>query len=218
METDVKSDGAPPPNTELAAMLRSLQPMLMEGAFAFCRFGDSKPIPESAVGWFREKEGLTVVLPLADAAGRTVDFEAAWIALGVESSLSSVGLTAAISKALADAGIACNVVAACRHDHLFVPRNRAAEAMEILTNLSEKAMTAKSDLKTEDNPTPQFPKRDPNEGFGCFVSVVVMSICSAAMVLFISSEKTDKLGAGIGVCGLAALGVGVVYIAAHRRG
>jgi uncharacterized protein len=118
---------------ELAAILRSLQPRLMDGAFAFCRLGGAD-VPSSAVGWFREAEGTTVILPLADAQSQRleVDFEAAWIALGVESSLSAVGLTAAVASALAEAGIACNVVAACRHDHLFVPIARADEAMNIL--------------------------------------------------------------------------------------
>ncbi|MFM8747512.1 MAG: hypothetical protein ACKOED_12755 [Aestuariivirga sp.] len=39
---------------------------------------------------------------------------------------------------LADAGIACNVVAALRHDHLFVPAGRADEAQAILQALSAK--------------------------------------------------------------------------------
>lgn len=119
-------------------MLQSLRPKLMDGAFAFCRL-DGAPIPDSTISWFREAEGTTMILPLADAnaAGLAVDFEAAWIALGVESSLSAVGLTAAVATALAAEGIACNVVAACRHDHLFVPISRAADAMRILARLGD---------------------------------------------------------------------------------
>jgi hypothetical protein len=49
--------------------------------------------------------------------------------------LPAGGLAAAVSGALAAAGIACNVVAAVHHDHLFVPQDRAAEAMEILRAL-----------------------------------------------------------------------------------
>ncbi len=47
-----------------------------------------------------------------------------------------MGLTAAVATALAKEGIACNVVAALRHDHLFVPYDRAAEAMEVLKTAS----------------------------------------------------------------------------------
>jgi hypothetical protein len=50
-----------------------------------------------------------------------------------------VGLTAVVSSALAEAGIACNVVAATRHDHLFVPIDRAADALAILRRLQEAA-------------------------------------------------------------------------------
>jgi uncharacterized protein len=119
-------------------MLRSLEPRLMDGVYAFCRL-DGDAVPKSAIGWFREAEGATVILPLADAQaeGFAVDFEAAWIALGVESSLSAVGLTATVATALASEGIACNVVAACRHDHLFVPISLASDAMGVLARLGE---------------------------------------------------------------------------------
>ena len=94
--------------------------------------------PAATVGWFREAEGVSVILPLADAvaAGLSIDFEAAWITLNVESSLAAVGLTAAVSAALAGEGISCNVVAACRHDHLFVPVERVGDAMRVLLNLT----------------------------------------------------------------------------------
>lgn len=47
-----------------------------------------------------------------------------------------MGLTAAVATALADDGIACNVVAGYHHDHLFVPAARAADAMESLVRLA----------------------------------------------------------------------------------
>ena len=52
-----------------------------------------------------------------------------------ESDLEAVGMTAAISRALADAGIACNVLAGSRHDHLLVPWNRRDDAVVILSGL-----------------------------------------------------------------------------------
>jgi hypothetical protein len=54
----------------------------------------------------------------------------------VHSSLQAVGLTAAVATALAERGIACNVVAGFHHDHLFVPHERGAEAMDALAELS----------------------------------------------------------------------------------
>ncbi len=60
---------------------------------------------------------------------------AAWITLRVDSTLEQVGLTALFSRALADTGISCNVLAGLRHDHLLVPADRADEALEVLRGL-----------------------------------------------------------------------------------
>jgi hypothetical protein len=57
--------------------------------------------------------------------------------LTVHSSLEAVGLTAAVSRALTDANISCNVVAAYYHDHIFVPVQDAKRAMETLVKLTK---------------------------------------------------------------------------------
>lgn len=57
------------------------------------------------------------------------------IVLQVHSALDGVGLTAAVSTVLAEAGIACNVVAGFHHDHLFVPADQAVGAMRVLNDL-----------------------------------------------------------------------------------
>ena len=79
----------------------------------------------------REDEGVTVVVAqeAADALGLAYAYVAAWITLEVLSALEAVGLTAAVGRALADAGIGANVVAGFSHDHVFVPHDRADEAM-----------------------------------------------------------------------------------------
>jgi hypothetical protein len=79
-----------------------------------------------------------VILPLAEARalGLPTDLPMACITLTVQSALDGVGLTAAVSGALAEAGIPCNMVAAFHHDHVFVPEDRAGEALAILTALA----------------------------------------------------------------------------------
>ena len=57
------------------------------------------------------------------------------IVLTVHSSLNAVGLTAAVAGALAAAGISANVVAAHYHDHIFVPSERAVDALAVLEQL-----------------------------------------------------------------------------------
>ena len=58
------------------------------------------------------------------------------ITLEVHSSLEAVGFLAAITARLAAAGIGVNPVSACFHDHLFVPAERAEDAMSILEGLA----------------------------------------------------------------------------------
>lgn len=130
------------PIGDLDQLLRSLQPALRPGVFAFCLAPENAPASQlRALASFREDEGLSLILPEADAlaAGLPVRFRAAWISLTVASDLEAVGLTAAVARVLAEAGIACNVVAAVHHDHLFVPVERAQEALACLQALQASA-------------------------------------------------------------------------------
>ena len=63
------------------------------------------------------------------------------ITLMVFSALEGVGLTASVAKALEKKRIPTNVVAATLHDHIFVPSNRAEDAMKALRALQRKAQT-----------------------------------------------------------------------------
>ena len=91
----------------------------------------------AAIATFREDEGVTAIVPsqLADNLGLGgPDF--ARITLMVHSDLEGVGLTATVSGALANAGIACNMVAAFHHDHAFVPANQKLDALAVLRKLA----------------------------------------------------------------------------------
>ncbi len=68
--------------------------------------------------------------------GVAYEFVAAWITLEIHSALEAVGLTAAVSRVLTEAGISANVVAGYTHDHVFVPLDRADDAMRALAELS----------------------------------------------------------------------------------
>lgn len=124
--------------TNLEEMLQMLRPELHEGEYVFCCFAEQPDAgTKDAVMWFREKEGITLIVPkeAADKNCWPYSFVAAWITLTVHSSLDAVGLTAAFSSALAAEGISCNVVAGFYHDHLFVNLKDAKTAMEILNYL-----------------------------------------------------------------------------------
>lgn len=121
--------------TRLDVLLKNLEPSLHSGQYVFCRL-DTLPLDhlDQVVMLFREAEGITVILPqaLADALELEYSFVASWITLRVHSALEAVGLTAAFSRALAEHGISCNVVAAFYHDHIFVDRREAEKAMAVL--------------------------------------------------------------------------------------
>ena len=107
-------------------MLAGMAPVLDAQAWRFLVVEGEAPADAFAL--IREDEGTTAIVP--DQGG---DF--ARITLTVHSALDGVGLTAAVSGALAAAGIACNVVAGFHHDHLFVPWERRAEALASLLAL-----------------------------------------------------------------------------------
>ena len=128
-----------PGEINFSKLIRSVKPILNDGEFVFCSFGDVADIDlNEAICIFREKEGVSVILPkkLADERQLQYSFIASWITLMVQSSLEAVGLTAAVSKALADANISCNVVAGYYHDHIFVARKDAERAIRILEAVS----------------------------------------------------------------------------------
>jgi hypothetical protein len=126
--------------TDLAKLLQNMRPERNPGDYVFCVLNSFEQAAAlQPVGMFQEKEGLTVILQReqADAMSLAYSLVCAWITLTVHSSLEAVGLTAAVSQALAEENISCNVVAAYYHDHLFVPVEDGERAMEVLLSLSK---------------------------------------------------------------------------------
>ena len=116
-------------------MLQGMAPVLRPGAFVFRTVPDEGAALAAwprAVAMFREDEGISLVEP----ADPDAPLAMAWITLTVHSALDGVGLTAGVSGALDAAGIACNMIAAHHHDHVFVPLDRAAEAVAVLVGLA----------------------------------------------------------------------------------
>ena len=123
----------------IAKLLSAMSPTLNDGDYVFCCVADMDLVKgEEILGSFREKEGLTVINERnrAQALGLHFEYVAAWITLTVHSALDAVGLTAAFATALGNAGISCNVIAAYYHDHIFVGREDAQRAIEVLEALA----------------------------------------------------------------------------------
>lgn len=136
-------------NGELARLIRSMAPQLDPQTYAFLTLPPDRPEPRGleALLRFEEAEGTTFVLPLATARQSGLDhtFPCRRITLTVHSSLEAVGFIARVAAALADAGIGCNPVAGYFHDHLFVPEDRAEDAMAALAALSRGGVSSDID-------------------------------------------------------------------------
>lgn len=118
--------------------MSSLNPRLQPGQFIFASVSQSDLPDLDPIGIFHEKEGISVILTLERAMEKNLDCNQIWkwIALDLETSLTTVGITAVISRNLANANIPCNVVAAYHHDHIFVPDAQASKALEVLDQIT----------------------------------------------------------------------------------
>ena len=121
--------------TNLHEILGALRPSVRQGSFVYVTL----PTPPEVEAYARivEDEGITLVFDQSTADEHGWEYEGvfAWITLQVHTSLTSVGITAAVSTALARVGISCNVLAGYYHDHLLVPAESVDEAIDVLGGL-----------------------------------------------------------------------------------
>lgn len=124
---------------DLKTLLANLSPRLDEGEYAICLLDEERAsaLDQPPLATFREREGFTAVLPVAQAQAHRLPFHAPLrrITLTIHSSLEAVGLLSAVTATLASAGIPVNVFSAYFHDHLLISSDRAEEALERLRQL-----------------------------------------------------------------------------------
>jgi len=130
-----------PGETNLQKLIQGMKPKLNQGEFVFCTLASMQTVNTLVpLCMFQEEEGITVIISKQKAEDAALSYSVvcAWITLTIHSSLDAVGLTASVSKALTEANVSCNVVAAYYHDHIFVPVQDAQRAMITLEKLSER--------------------------------------------------------------------------------
>lgn len=125
--------------TDLRRLIAGLSPRLDPQPWVFVTIARLLPHIDPLMT-FREDEGLTCIVRPEEALELGLIDKPAFmrITIGVMSSLEAVGLTAAVASALTSAGISANVVAAFHHDHVFVPADRAEEALALLEQLGRR--------------------------------------------------------------------------------
>ena len=129
--------------SDLRTLLAGMAPRLHAELYVFATLPPGVGLPPGIdpLMTFREAEGTTLILTAAaaQAAGIPGSFPCRMITLEIHSALAAVGFLAAIIPALADAGMGVNPVAAFHHDHLFIPADRADDALTILRRIAEGA-------------------------------------------------------------------------------
>ncbi len=129
--------------TNLTRLIGGMKPRLHDGVFVFATLPPGQPMPPvvEPVMIFREAEGRTFILAEAEArmVGLESTFRCRMITLEIHSALEAVGFLAAITTRLAAAGMGVNPVSAFYHDHLFVPADRAEEAIAVLEEMVREA-------------------------------------------------------------------------------
>lgn len=125
--------------TDLGALIAAMDPVLAPETYVFAT--TTAPPAVAARMRFEEAEGTTLILTreAAEGAGLEHSFPSRMITLNVHSSLDAVGLIAKIATRLAAEGMGVNPVAGFFHDHLFVPEDRADDAMAALAGMIEEA-------------------------------------------------------------------------------
>jgi hypothetical protein len=134
-----------PGESRLKVLLQNMQPSLSHGEYVFCTFADASYgdyAELEPIASVQERQSMTLVVPRASADAIDFRYGASYrsITFGIHSSLESVGLTASVTQHLAERGISVNVIAGYFQDHLFVPSDRAEEAVEALEELSLNAL------------------------------------------------------------------------------
>jgi hypothetical protein len=125
--------------TNLPALIASMDPVLADEVYVFATVPLGAPALAglNPVMTFREREGVTLIVTQAQAQAAGLDsvFPCRMITLNIHSSLEAVGFLAALLPALAAEGMGVNPVSGFFHDHLFVPADRAEDALAVLRGL-----------------------------------------------------------------------------------
>ena len=130
---------------DLQKLLSSLTVDLVDGVFVFVTLSaDEVPQDVTPRMMFREAEGVTLILleEQAQALGLAYEFPSRMITLNVHSALEAVGFIAHIATELAKHQMGVNPVAGFYHDHIFVPQDRAQDALAVLAQIARDSAQA----------------------------------------------------------------------------
>jgi hypothetical protein len=131
----------------LVQLMQEMKPALAKGKFYFATVDESRLMDLAGYldyihAILREKEGLAIIFEegilreMNSISQKPPIGPFAKITLNVQSDLLAVGFLAKITGALAKEGISANAISAYHHDHIFVPYEKRAKALETLRKAS----------------------------------------------------------------------------------
>jgi hypothetical protein len=127
-------------NQSVEAVLAALQPSLDDTVYLFV--SSATPLPQiEPFAMVREDQHFSYVVSEQQALQADLhgDYRCQRLELGVDTALALVGLIARVAAELALHDISVNPIAGQRRDHLFVPVNRANDALKVLNDVAERA-------------------------------------------------------------------------------
>ena len=127
---------------DLRHLLSGMAPVLEDETYVFATLPDRKVPPGLTPRMMmQEREGTTVIITEDEATAATLphEFPCRMITLNIHSALDAVGFLAKVTTRLAGLGMGVNPVAGFYHDHLFVPSDRANDAMTALGEMVREA-------------------------------------------------------------------------------
>ncbi|MCQ0093886.1 ACT domain-containing protein [Roseovarius sp. M141] len=127
---------------DLKHLLSGMAPVLDDDIYVFVTLPERDVPPGLCPRMtMQEGEGTTVIITrdAAMAAGLRYEFPCRMITLNVHSALDAIGFLAKVTTRLAGLGMGVNPVAGFYHDHLFVPLDRARDAMTALGEMVREA-------------------------------------------------------------------------------
>ena len=124
----------------LDQLLQGMDPVLQPDEYVFTTFAaNEKTTAFNPIMMFKEAEGTTLIITrhAAESAGVQYEFPCRMITLNIHSALDAVGFLARVATQLASLNMGVNPVAGFYHDHLFIPSDRADDAMVALRKMTE---------------------------------------------------------------------------------
>jgi hypothetical protein len=124
---------------DLESLLKNMNPILSDKTYFICfSKNPSEELVSKSLGVFKEKEGTTLILEEKHLQqGLKKSGPHALITLNVYSDLSAVGFLSKITSKLAENAVSVNAISAYHHDHIFVPKESANKAVQLLKKLQQ---------------------------------------------------------------------------------